>query len=124
MSQTQNIPTDGRLVCLHCRSANRQELVYSSSTLGQCQYVPLLISRLEPFAPALKKRYDAYRERLDQIDKYEGGLATFSEGYKSMGFQVDEKGGVRYREWAPNAVEARLIGDFSEWISVLRAEHR
>lgn len=30
-----------------------------------------------------------------------------------MGFQVDDQGGVRYREWAPNAVEARLIGDFS-----------
>jgi 1,4-alpha-glucan branching enzyme len=73
----------------------------------------LLILRLEPFTPALKKRYSAYQERLGEIEKYEGGLAKFSEGYKSMGFQVDSKGGVRYREWAPNATAARLIGDFS-----------
>lgn len=33
-----------------------------------------------------------------------------------MGFQVDEDGGVRYREWAPGAVAARLIGDFSKWL--------
>lgn len=31
-----------------------------------------------------------------------------------MGLQVDADGGVTYREWAPGAVEARLIGEFSE----------
>jgi 1,4-alpha-glucan branching enzyme len=31
-----------------------------------------------------------------------------------MGLQVDSKGGVTYREWAPGAAEARLIGEFSE----------
>ena len=48
------------------------------------------------------------------MDNYEGGVAHFAEGYKSMGFQVDAEQGVRYKEWAPNATEARLIGDFSE----------
>ena len=69
---------------------------------------------MEPFSPAIKKRYAAYQKQLGAIEQNEGGLARFSEGYKSMGFQVDAKGGVRYREWAPNAVQARLIGDFSE----------
>ncbi|WWC70138.1 1,4-alpha-glucan-branching enzyme [Kwoniella pini CBS 10737] len=68
---------------------------------------------LEPFSPALRARYDAYKKQLDKIETHEGGLAHFSEGYKSMGLQVDESGGVRYREWAPNATEARLIGEFS-----------
>lgn len=31
-----------------------------------------------------------------------------------MGFTIDDQGGVTYREWAPGATEARLIGDFSE----------
>lgn len=31
-----------------------------------------------------------------------------------MGLQVDDQGGVKYREWAPGATEARLIGEFSE----------
>ena len=73
--------------------------------------------RLEPFAPAIRKRFAAYKKQLDSIEQHEGGLAAFSEGYKSMGFQVDSKGGVRYREWAPNATAARLIGDFSEIVS-------
>jgi hypothetical protein len=74
--------------------------------------------RLEPFAPAIKARYSAYKQARDNIEKWEGSLAKFSEGYKTMGFQVDDNGGVRYREWAPNAVEARLIGDFSTFPAV------
>ncbi|GFZ46704.1 1,4-alpha-glucan-branching enzyme [Saitozyma sp. JCM 24511] len=70
---------------------------------------------LEPFAPAIKARYSAYKQARDNIEKWEGSLAKFSEGYKTMGLQVDDNGGVRYREWAPNAVEARLIGDFNQW---------
>lgn len=38
-----------------------------------------------------------------------------------MGLQVDNQGGVKYREWAPEATAARLIGEFSEllfWYSV------
>ena len=31
-----------------------------------------------------------------------------------MGLQVDAQGGVKYREWAPEATEARLIGEFSK----------
>ncbi|WVQ80844.1 1,4-alpha-glucan-branching enzyme [Cryptococcus sp. DSM 104549] len=70
---------------------------------------------LEPFSDSLRKRYAAFAEQRAAIDKHEGGLAHFSEGYKTMGFQVDGDGGVRYREWAPNAKEARLIGDFNGW---------
>ncbi|ORX35765.1 putative 1,4-alpha-glucan branching enzyme [Kockovaella imperatae] len=70
---------------------------------------------LEPFSAGLKARYAAYSKTLAQIEKYEGGLAHFAEGYKSMGFQVDAEQGVRYREWAPNAVEASLIGEFNGW---------
>lgn len=74
----------------------------------------LILVRLEPFSAAIKDRFRAYKTQKEAIDKHEGGLAKFSEGYKTMGFQVDDQGGVRYREWAPNATAARLIGDFSE----------
>ena len=72
------------------------------------------IYRLEPYKGAIKYRYDLYKEQLDNIDKHEGGLEKFSRGYESRGFIVDEKNGVTYKEWAPGAVEARLIGDFSK----------
>jgi len=36
------------------------------------------------------------------------------QGYEKFGFNVNSKGDITYREWAPNAVQAHLIGDFSE----------
>jgi 1,4-alpha-glucan branching enzyme len=71
-------------------------------------------NRLEPFSGALRHRYSEYKKAHDLIVKNEGSVAKFAEGYKTMGFQVDGDNGVRYREWAPNATAARLIGDFSE----------
>ncbi len=35
-------------------------------------------------------------------------------GYEKMGFTRDEKG-ITYREWAPAARAAQLIGDFNGW---------
>lgn len=35
------------------------------------------------------------------------------QGFKKFGFVVHDNGDITYREWAPNAVEASLIGDFS-----------
>lgn len=43
----------------------------------------------------------------------EGGYEKFSRGYERFGFQV-EKDGIAYQEWAPNAVEAFLFGEFSK----------
>jgi 1,4-alpha-glucan branching enzyme len=35
------------------------------------------------------------------------------QGYEKFGLNVNEKGDITYREWAPGANEAYLIGDFS-----------
>ena len=55
---------------------------------------------------------------LDQIDAHGGGLDAFSQGYKWYGFNRAERDGVNgimYREWAPNASRAALVGDFNGW---------
>ncbi|CAN9360378.1 unnamed protein product [Alternaria alternata] len=36
-------------------------------------------------------------------------------GYEKFGFNVQSNGDVVYREWAPNALRAYLIGDFNDW---------
>jgi 1,4-alpha-glucan branching enzyme len=41
-------------------------------------------------------------------------LRRFFQGFNKFGFNVDESNNIIYREWAPNAVQASLIGDFSE----------
>jgi 1,4-alpha-glucan branching enzyme len=40
-------------------------------------------------------------------------LIPFLQGYESFGLIVLANGDIWYREWAPNAVDAHLIGDFS-----------
>ena len=68
---------------------------------------------LEPFIPGIAARYDLYEKWKSHIQTTEGGYDAFSKGYLKFGFNVEEDGTVVYREWAPNATQAYLIGDFS-----------
>ncbi|KAK2746215.1 alpha-1,4-glucan branching enzyme [Myotisia sp. PD_48] len=70
---------------------------------------------LEPFRDALKSRYAHTMGWIQKIDEHEGGLEKFSKGYEKFGFQVKSNGDIIYQEWAPNATDAHLIGDFNEW---------
>ncbi|KAJ7232223.1 glycoside hydrolase family 13 protein [Mycena haematopus] len=70
---------------------------------------------LEPNIPAIVHRHDAFRKWKDTIEQHEGGYENFSKGYLKFGLNVGSNGEVVYREWAPNAKEAYLIGDFNEW---------
>ncbi|XP_023746197.1 1,4-alpha-glucan-branching enzyme 1, chloroplastic/amyloplastic isoform X2 [Lactuca sativa] len=62
----------------------------------------------------LEYRYSHYKKIREAIDKYEGGLEAFSRGYEKLGF-TRSKTGITYREWAPGAKSASLIGDFNNW---------
>jgi hypothetical protein len=44
---------------------------------------------------------------------------TLAQGYESYGITVAVNGDIRYREWAPNAVSAHFIGDFSKLLHLL-----
>ena len=68
---------------------------------------------LEPFQEALKRRYSKAQQWIKTINETEGGLEKFSRGYETLGLQVQENGDIHYREWAPNALRAYVIGDFS-----------
>jgi 1,4-alpha-glucan branching enzyme len=73
---------------------------------------------LEPFAPALRDRYSYYQAALNKINQHGGVLGEISQGHRYYGFNRGElwgKPGVWYREWAPGAIQLRLIGDFNNW---------
>lgn len=71
---------------------------------------------LEPHAKDISRRYTNAQNWIEKLDKDENGLLNFSEGYKHFGFQLDPKTNtITYREWAPNAVGASLIGEFNNW---------
>ncbi|GAA6041557.1 hypothetical protein JCM8097_004263 [Rhodosporidiobolus ruineniae] len=70
---------------------------------------------LEPFEGAIQARTDKYNQWLAQINEHEGGTAQFSQGYKSFGLHPQPNGDIKYREWAPGAESACLVGDFNGW---------
>ena len=73
---------------------------------------------LEPYADALRRRYDNYRSALARIRRLEGSLDAFSRGHEHFGFNRGRRGGrtgLWYREWAPGAESPSLIGDFNGW---------
>ncbi|KAJ2661621.1 alpha-1,4-glucan branching enzyme [Coemansia sp. RSA 1200] len=69
---------------------------------------------LEQHREYFKQRYAHFKRWVKAIDENEGGIDKFSQGYKEFGLHVTAEG-VRYREWAPGAREASLVGDFNGW---------
>uniref|UniRef100_A0A803MQJ5 1,4-alpha-glucan branching enzyme n=1 Tax=Chenopodium quinoa TaxID=63459 RepID=A0A803MQJ5_CHEQI len=69
---------------------------------------------LKNYRTHLDYRYSMYRKLREEINKYEGGLEEFSRGYEKMGF-IRSAAGITYREWAPGAKSASLVGDFNNW---------
>ncbi|KAE9981876.1 hypothetical protein BLS_004254 [Venturia inaequalis] len=70
---------------------------------------------LEPFKDSLRSRFAKAQSWIKTINDTEGGLEKFSRGYEKFGFNVLPNNDVVYREWAPNALRAYLIGDFNNW---------
>ncbi|KAK1324543.1 hypothetical protein QJS10_CPA01g00272 [Acorus calamus] len=69
---------------------------------------------LKQFKDHFNYRLKTYAERKKLIEKYEGSLESFAQGYLKFGFNRDQDG-IVYHEWAPAAQEAQLVGDFNGW---------
>ena len=69
---------------------------------------------LEPFKDSIKHRFGKAQDWIKKINETEGGLEKFTRGYERFGFNVQPNNDIVYREWAPNALRAYLIGDFSK----------
>lgn len=72
---------------------------------------------LSPFKDALRSRYSHAQKWIKTINETEGGLEKFSRGYEKYGLIVKPNQDIVYREWAPNATQANVIGDFSQFVS-------
>jgi 1,4-alpha-glucan branching enzyme len=73
---------------------------------------------LESRAEDLRRRHARYRSALARFDPTGGLLGQISRGHHYFGLNRGEflgKTGVWYREWAPGALQLRIIGDFNGW---------
>jgi hypothetical protein len=91
-------------------SANAEAQEVPNDGTGVVQLDPWL----SPFKESLKRRYAKAQDWIKKIEISEGGVEKFSQGTEKFGLNVDKDNNIIYREWAPNATEAYLIGDFSE----------
>ena len=69
---------------------------------------------LTPYKDAIEGRHDHALWRESQLTGGKMSLKDFASGYLYYGLQRTDKGWV-FREWAPNATDIYLIGDFSGW---------
>lgn len=63
-------------------------------------------------------RWEVFRNIKRAIEDNEGGMEEFTAGYRKFGLNrgtCDGKQGLWYREWAPAAKAAALVGEFNDW---------
>lgn len=78
--------------------------------LNILQYDPYL----EPYKEDLSYRLFEFSRTKKRLLGMEGKLTDFANGHKYFGFQ-QEKEYWTFREWAPHAEKAFLVGDFNDW---------
>ncbi len=70
---------------------------------------------LAPFEPAINGRYQHVLDKMAELTN--GGkqkLGDFATGYLYYGLHYEDKKWI-LREWAPNATEIYVVGDFNNW---------
>jgi len=86
----------------------------SFDTAAQTAYS--LDGYLKAFEHAHHGRYEHLNSLVSKIEQDCGGLDQFSRGWEGeRGLIAHADGRITYREWAPGASEAFLIGDFNGW---------
>ncbi len=71
---------------------------------------------LDPYVYDVKTRYERYQTARGHIENAAGNLLQFATAHHYYGINFDtQKNGWFYREWAPNAHQLYLTGDFNNW---------
>lgn len=70
---------------------------------------------LEPFNDAITGRHEHALRKIDELTGGKQTLADFADGHLYFGLHHTARGGWVFREWAPNATDIYLIGDFNSW---------
>ncbi|KXB78423.1 alpha amylase, catalytic domain protein [Prevotella sp. DNF00663] len=72
-------------------------------------------SYLIPYEDAIRGRHEHALWKINQLTSQgKKTLSDFANGYQYYGLHKTSRGWV-FREWAPNAKEIYLVGDFNDW---------
>lgn len=69
---------------------------------------------LAPYNDAIQGRHDHVLKKMAELTGGKTSLSDFADGHLYFGLHR-EGGNWVFREWAPNATDIYLIGDFNEW---------
>ena len=69
---------------------------------------------LRPYEAAVRGRAERARRRAEELAGRGRSLADWASAHEYYGLHR-VRGGWVFREWAPNAEEIHLVGDFSDW---------
>ena len=69
---------------------------------------------LEPFSDAINGRYQAAIDKKNELVGEKGNLNDFATGYLYFGLHKTDDTWI-LREWAPNAIDIFVVGDFNDW---------
>ncbi len=69
---------------------------------------------LEPFEKTINQRFNKVIQKEKSLTLEDKSLSDFASGYLYFGLHKTDNQWV-VREWAPNATEIHLIGDFNNW---------
>ena len=70
---------------------------------------------LEPYSDAINGRHQDAVNKIAELTGGTGNLVEFANAYNYYGLHHTADGGWVFREWAPNATEVYLIGQFNDW---------
>ncbi|MBR1881632.1 MAG: alpha amylase C-terminal domain-containing protein [Muribaculaceae bacterium] len=70
---------------------------------------------LEPFEPAITRRHIEAQKKLEELTGGTGKLTHFANAHIYYGLHRTDDGGWVLREWAPNATQIYVVGDFNGW---------
>ncbi len=71
---------------------------------------------LEPYEDAIRGRHEHALWKIGQLTHNgKSTLSDFANGYEYFGLHKIPHGGWIFREWAPNATDIYLVGDFNNW---------
>ena len=97
--------------------ATKKSTPKTKRTCKRVQHIGLVRNDkwLEPYEEAIKGRHDHALYKISQLtNNGKQTLSDFATGYLYFGLHRTARGWV-LREWAPNATDIYVIGDFNQW---------